>query len=195
MLDKKKGIAIFASGSGSNALKIMEYFGDHPKANINLIIVNNPTAGVIAKATKFNIPVLVFSRRMIREGAFLLKILKFHQIDFIALAGFLQKIPESIVHAYNKQMLNIHPALLPSYGGKGMYGMNVHKAVHAAKDTVSGMTIHWVTTVYDEGQIVCQKEVKLSDEDSPEIIAVKVLALEHEFFAKTIDACLFDKSN
>jgi len=147
-------IAIFASGSGTNARKIMEYFQDHPKISVHLVLSNNPDAYVLTRAHQFNIPTLTFSRQELYQSSHILDILSVQGIDFIVLAGFLWLIPSYILKAYPNQIVNIHPALLPTYGGKGMYGMRVHEAVIAAGEKESGISIHYVNENYDEGQII-----------------------------------------
>ena len=182
-----KKIAIFASGGGSNALKIIEHFANNDTIEVALVVSNKSKAGVLEKAKNNNIPSLIINRKSFRETDDLLIELQNRGIDFIALAGFLWLIPTYLVDAFPNRIVNIHPALLPKYGGKGMYGMNVHKAVHAAREPISGMTIHFVNAQYDEGNIIFQAECELSEEDSPEQIAKKVLALEHQYFPKVIE--------
>ena len=182
-----KKIAIFASGGGSNALKIIEHFANNNSIKVALIVSNKPKAGVLEKANNHNIPTLVINRTSFRETEDLLTELQDRSIDFIALAGFLWLIPAYLVDAFPNQIVNIHPALLPKYGGKGMYGINVHRAVHANKEPFSGMTIHFVNARYDEGNIIFQAKCKLSEDDTPENIAKKVLALEHQYFPQIIE--------
>ena len=181
-----KKIAIFASGGGSNALKIIEHFANNDEVEVALIVSNKSKAGVLEKAKNHNIPTLIINRTSFRETEDVLTELQNRGIDFIALAGFLWLIPTYLVNAFPNRIVNIHPALLPKYGGKGMYGMNVHRAVHAAKEPFSGMTIHFVNAHYDEGNIIFQAKCELSEEDSPEGIAKKVLALEHQYFPQVI---------
>lgn len=183
-------IAIFASGSGSNALKIIEYFSDREDVKIGLVITNKPTAGVLVHAFKNSVPSVVLNTSMINDPEFLLPTLHNFEIDFIALAGFLLLIPEFLVEAYDGRIVNIHPALLPKYGGKGMYGMHVHRAVKEAGESVSGMTVHYVNKLYDEGAIIAQYTTALDISDSPEEIAAKVLKVEHAHYAPTIDAVI-----
>lgn len=182
-----KKIAIFASGGGSNALKIIEHFANNDTIEVALIVSNKSKAGVLEKAKNHNIPSLIINRTSFRETEVLLTELQNRGIDFIALAGFLWLIPIYLVNAFPNRIVNIHPALLPKYGGKGMYGMNVHKAVHAAKEPFSGMTIHFVNAHYDEGNIIFQGQCELSEKDSPEDIAKKVLTLEHQYFPQVIE--------
>lgn len=181
-----KHIAIFASGRGSNARKIIEYFQKIEDVKIQLVISNKDTAAVLDMASEYNISTLVINRQQFYKTENLLRELSIFQIDFIVLAGFLWLVPPYLVQAYPEKIVNIHPALLPKYGGKGMYGMNVHKAVYAAKERVSGITIHYVNEKYDEGDVIFQAECPLETADSPEDIARKVLNLEHYHFSRVI---------
>jgi phosphoribosylglycinamide formyltransferase-1 len=185
-----KRIAIFASGSGSNAENIAHYFAYSTEVQVSLILTNNPKAGVIQRARKLNIPVVVFDRKTFYESNRILELLGNQKIDLIVLAGFMMLIPASLVAAYPSRMVNIHPALLPKYGGKGMYGHFVHEAVVAAGETESGITIHFVNEFYDEGNIIAQFSCELSSSDSPEDVAVKVQKLEHTHFPKIVDQVL-----
>jgi phosphoribosylglycinamide formyltransferase 1 len=182
-----KKIAIFASGGGSNALKIIEHFANSAEVKVALVVANKAKAGVLEKAANHHIPTLIIGRKSFYETEDLLTQLNEYGIDFIALAGFLWLIPTYLVDAFPNKIVNIHPALLPKYGGKGMYGMNVHQAVHAAKDPISGMTIHFVNAHYDEGNIIFQAQCELSETDTPEEIASKVLVLEHRYFPQVIE--------
>ena len=182
-----KRIAIFASGEGSNAQKIMEHFKDHSVIEIGLIISNKENAGVFKHAKNFQLRSIVLSKAQIKNPSEIIELLNENNIDIIILAGYLKKIPDELIKAYPSKILNIHPALLPKYGGKGMYGLNVHKAVKANADLVSGPTIHLVNEEYDKGQILFQKEVQLMNTDAPEEIAAKVLKVEHAEYAKVIE--------
>ncbi len=184
-----KNIIIFASGSGTNAENIAKYFSKTDKATVSMILTNNQKAGVIEKAQKMNISCICFSKKDFFETDKILNLLK-KEADFIALAGFLWKVPKNIIEAFPNKILNIHPALLPKYGGKGMYGMNVHKAVVANKETESGITIHYVNENYDEGAIVFQEKIAVSPKDTPESVAAKIHTLEYENFPKIIEKCL-----
>ena len=183
-------LAILATGSGSNAEKIMEYFAHSSKGKVVLVAANKTTAGVLARAQKFGVPTLTFTRPELEEGLLLEK-LREAQVDWVILAGFLLKVPDALIRAFSNRMVNIHPALLPKYGGKGMYGHHVHEAVKAAGDTESGITIHLVNEHYDEGKIIFQAATSLLPEDSAETIAAKVLALEHRYFAEVIEGLLY----
>ncbi len=182
-----KRIAIFASGTGSNAQQIIEHFQGNDNIRISLIVSNRSKAGVIQLAHTHNLPHLVLNREDFYHTENILKEFAVYPIDFIALAGFLWLIPDYLVQAYAGRMVNIHPALLPAYGGKGMYGKHVHQAVWEAKEKVSGITIHLVNEHFDEGQILFQAECALTSEDLPEDIARKVLQLEHRHYAKVIE--------
>ncbi len=182
-----KNIAIFASGSGTNAEKIFEKFNDHPKGKVKLLLTNNPKAGVIARAARFNIPVQVFDKSILYHTDDVLSWLKEAEIHFIVLAGFLLKVPENIVKAYPGHIVNIHPALLPAYGGKGMYGIYVHQAVVAAGDQVTGITIHQVNERYDEGNIILQIRCPVHPGETPEEVAAKVQKLEHQYYPQVIE--------
>ncbi|HEY6901730.1 MAG TPA: phosphoribosylglycinamide formyltransferase [Puia sp.] len=183
-----KKIAIFASGAGSNAGKIIDYFRSHTDIKISLIVCNKPGAGVLGIAQREEIPSLLIEKENFFRGSSYLPELNEKGIDFIVLAGFLWKIPVALVKAYPGKIINIHPALLPKYGGKGMYGQFVHEAVVAAKETETGITIHYVDEFYDQGKMIFQERVPLTPEDTPATVAEKVHRLEHEHFPKIIEA-------
>lgn len=185
----KKNIAIFASGRGSNTKNIIDYF-EGTDVNIGLIVTNNPKAGVIEFAVDYNIPYLVISKTELNQNKSVISSLESYKIDFIVLAGFLLLIPQEIVNYYKNRIINIHPALLPRYGGKGMYGMKVHEAVKDSGDNVTGITIHFVNEKYDDGDIIFQKEVEINANDIPEDIAQKVHQLEYKYFPKVIEDLL-----
>jgi len=179
-------IIIFASGSGSNAENLITYFSEK-KYNLNWIIyTNNEEAGVIDRAKKLNVDYKIFNKTELYNGV-ILNSIKFINPKLIILAGFLLKFPKDIVNHYNKKIVNIHPALLPKYGGKGMYGMNVHNAIIQNKEAVSGITIHYVNSNYDEGLIIFQKQVKIDKLDSAKDLANKIHNLEMEYFPKVIE--------
>lgn len=182
-----KHIAIFASGTGSNATKIVEYFKTHVQIRVKLIVSNKSKAPVLKMAEKHHIDTLIIDRKSFYETEEILIKLQNHQIDFIALAGFLWLIPDYLIRAFQGNLVNIHPALLPKFGGKGMYGMNIHRAVRAANEKESGITIHQVNENYDDGGIIFQAKCPLSLQDTPEQIAEKVLKLEHQYFAPVIE--------
>lgn len=181
-------IAIFASGTGSNARKIVEYFQAHPNIEVALVISNKPTAPVLKMAAENQISTLIISKESFYQTEAILTALA--QVDLIVLAGFLWLIPAYLIKHFPKKIINIHPALLPEYGGKGMYGKYVHQAVKAAGESHSGITIHYVNEVYDEGQIIFQESCELEADDTAEQIAQKVLALEHAHFAPVIEQLL-----
>lgn len=185
-----KNIAIFASGTGSNATKFVEHFKAHDNIRISLIVSNKSSAKVLEMAAKNNIPTQVISRDYFYKSEKVLEDFAQYPIDYIVLAGFLWLIPAYLVKAFPKRIVNIHPALLPLYGGKGMYGHHVHEAVHKAQEKQSGMTIHYVNEHYDEGNIIFQATCNLTPEDTPQDIAQKVLQLEHQHYSTVIDRLL-----
>lgn len=174
-------LALFVSGTGSNARTIIDRFQAHPEDGVEVVLLvsNKPSAKALLMAAERDVPTLVLARTEFYETENLLAHLASFEVDFIALAGFLWLIPPYLVNAYGGKMLNIHPALLPDYGGKGMYGANVHRAVKANGEKESGITIHYVNEQYDEGDYVFQAAVRLDEDDSPEQIAKRVLRLEH----------------
>jgi phosphoribosylglycinamide formyltransferase-1 len=179
-------LAIFASGSGTNAEKIMEFFEDDHDISVGAVFCNKPNAGVIERAKKFGVHVEIFDKKDLEISHFC-KRLDFHFIDFIVLAGFLLKIPSHMIKAFPERIVNIHPSLLPKYGGKGMYGDRVHEAVLANKDIESGITIHLVNDVYDDGRILCQKKCEVLMSDSTGSLAARIHELEHQYFPKIVN--------
>ncbi len=186
----KKRIAIFASGSGSNAQKIMEHFKRNPTAEVALILTNNPEAYVLQRADNFEIPSHIFDRQEFYHTDDVIKLLKNLQIDLIVLAGFLWLVPPSLLKAFPNKIINIHPSLLPKYGGKGMYGDKVHNAILAAKEDESGITIHFVNEEFDEGEIIHQSRFRIEAGDDLEMVKFKGQQLEHMHFAKVIENLL-----
>ncbi len=185
-----KNIVIFASGSGSNAENIGEYFKDSNSVKITAVFTNNANAGVIKKMKRFGIPCVVFTKDdIISKEYFLIKLYQYRP-DLIVLAGFLWLIPNYLVNAYPNKIINIHPALLPKFGGKGMYGMHVHEAVKAANETETGITIHYVNSKFDDGKIIFRANTPLTENDTPLTIAQKIHALEMENFPVEIDKIL-----
>jgi len=182
-------IVLFASGSGSNAEKIVLHFKENDRAKVVEIFTNNPNAKVLDRAKKLDVPAQIFSRQDLNEGKVLEKLNEI-QPDLIVLAGFLWKFPEAIIKEYPNKVINIHPALLPNYGGKGMYGMHVHQAVLDNQETETGITIHYVNEHYDEGEFIFQKAVNIEDCASAEAIAAKVHQLEHHYFPQVIETLL-----
>jgi phosphoribosylglycinamide formyltransferase-1 len=184
-----KKVIIFASGSGSNALKIFEYFNNNQNVIIDSIYCNNPRANVINIFQKLNIKTVLFNKKEFYESTFL-EAIKNTNPDLIVLAGFLLKIPEKIVSAFENRIINIHPSLLPKYGGKGMYGLNIHKEVILNKEKLSGFTIHYVNQEYDKGAVIFQKKIKINEKETPESLSSKVLKLEHENYPLIIEKIL-----
>ena len=184
-------VAIFASGAGSNAKKIIENFKDHLKIKVSLVVSNKPEAGVLQVASDANIPVLLINKEYFNASGYVNE-LKNAGIDFIALAGFLWKMPETLIQEYRNKIINIHPALLPAYGGKGMYGMKVHEAVIAAGEKESGITIHYVDEKYDNGDIIFQATCPVLPGDTAATLAEKIHTLEHDNFSKIIEQCIKD---
>ncbi len=180
-------LALFASGSGSNAENIVHFFSENPLFEFPLILSNKSDAFVHERAKKLQIPSFTFSREDFLDGEKILTLLKEHKIDYIILAGFLLKIPLTLINAFPQKIINIHPALLPKYGGKGMYGIRVHQAVAESGDNESGITIHFVNSNYDEGSIIFQAKCPVLKTDTAEMIADKVHALEYEYFPKIIE--------
>lgn len=185
-----KKIAIFASGSGSNAENIINYFQNDVENVVKIVFCNKPNAYVLERAKRLNVPTFVFGREDFYHSDMVLKELKQLDIDMIVLAGFLWKVPDAIIEAYRERVVNIHPALLPSYGGKGMYGMKVHESVIAAGEKESGITIHYVNDHYDEGATIFQARCEITPEDTPDTLAEKVHALEYEHFPRVIKEVL-----
>jgi phosphoribosylglycinamide formyltransferase-1 len=182
----KTRIAVFASGAGSNAQRIIDHFREKERAEVALIVTNNPAAGVLHIAAAENIPVLIIERKTFVQTGYAAE-MKNRRIGFIVLAGFLWKIPESLIRAFPQKIINIHPALLPDFGGKGMYGMAVHAAVIAAGKKESGITIHYVDEKYDHGTVIFQAKCPVEPGDTPESLAGKIHALEHRYYPGEID--------
>ncbi len=186
-----KNIVIFASGNGSNAQRIAEYFADQGSVAVTRIYSNKQDAYVLVRAKNLNIESRVFNRQEFYETDNVLNDLVKDNPDLIVLAGFLWKIPDPIVHRFNGKIINIHPALLPRYGGKGMYGSKVHQAVIDSGDEKSGITIHYVNEKYDEGRIIFQASCDVSSDDTPDSLAAKVHQLEYAHFPVQIEKLLF----
>jgi phosphoribosylglycinamide formyltransferase 1 len=183
--------AIFASGEGTNAENIIQHFTNDPRIKIKLVITNRDDAGVIARAEKYKKNVQIISKEALNN--YTDKIIEFlhaEKIDLIILSGFLLKMPEKFVKAFPNKIINIHPALLPKHGGKGMYGMHVHKAVIDAKDEESGITIHFVNEEYDKGETILQVNCPVDKNDTPETLAQKIRALEHRYYPLAIEKLL-----
>ncbi len=185
-----KKIALFASGSGSNVENIYNYFSSNPDVTIELVLTNNPNAYVLERCKKLAINTHVFNRTDFYESDEISTILRTKEIDLVVLAGFLWLIPPHLVTNFPNKIINIHPALLPKYGGKGMYGNYVHEAVVANKETTSGITIHYVNEKYDDGAIIFQTQVPLNSNETPATVAEKIHALEYQHFPIVIDKIL-----
>jgi len=183
-------IVVFASGSGSNAEQIIQHFTNQPNIRVAKIYVNNPDAFALERAKRHQIETKVFDRSYFLSNQGLITDLSLENPDLIVLAGFLWKIPEMIVKAYPNKIINIHPALLPKFGGKGMFGMHVHRAVIATGESESGITIHYVNENYDEGAIIMQAKVPVASSETPESLAQKIHKLEHQHFPATIEKIL-----
>ena len=182
-----KNIAILASGNGSNAENIFNFFKNSSSVNVVLICCNNKDAYVVKRAKNLNIPMFIFTQKGDKTFYNLENILKKHDVDFIALAGFLLKVPENILLNYPNKIINIHPALLPKYGGKGMYGKHVHNTVLENNDLESGITIHYVNNKYDDGEIIFQKKCCIDIDESIESLSKKINQLEFDFYPKIIE--------
>jgi phosphoribosylglycinamide formyltransferase-1 len=186
-------IALFASGSGTNVENIVLYFKKHPSIEVSLILSNKKDAYVLERAKRLNIPSVVFNQHQFNETAEIVDRLKADKIDLVVLAGFLWLIPPSLIEAFPNKIINIHPALLPKYGGKGMYGSKVHEAVVSNHEKESGITIHYVNGEYDKGNIIFQTEIVVLPTDTPDNVAHKVHDLEYENFPKVIEQLLMEK--
>ncbi len=180
-------IAILASGAGTNAKSIVNHFESNDFIEVNLLLSNKETSGIVDIAGDRGLDYKIFTRAEFRDKDLFLDILNEYKIDFIILAGFLWLVPDYLVEAYENRILNIHPSLLPKYGGKGMYGLNVHQSVFENKEKYSGLTIHLVNKKYDEGEVLFQHEEDISDCNSPEEIAAQILKQEHDLYPKIID--------
>jgi phosphoribosylglycinamide formyltransferase 1 len=186
----KKNIAIFASGEGTNAQRIIDYFKNSDEISVSLIISNNPKANVLKRADQSNIATYILNKEDFYERNTTIELLKIKKIDLIVLAGFLWMVPENMIKAFPEKIVNIHPALLPKYGGKGMYGARVHQAVIEAKEKESGISIHLVNEKYDEGKILSQHTSLISENDTAETLAEKIHQLEHVYYPIAIEKLL-----
>ncbi len=188
-----KNIAIFASGSGSNAENLIRYFAQHPEIRCTLLLANKPEAYALERAKRLGIPICIFDRHDFYETSRVKEILEHYEIDYIVLAGFLWLMPENILREYPKRIVNIHPALLPAYGGKGMYGMNVHRAVVTAGESQSGITIHEVNNEYDRGTTLFQATCPVLPTDTPEMLAEKIHELEQTHFPAVVEKWILNQ--
>ena len=191
--EEMKNIAIFGSGAGTNAEKIIEYFSHHPTIKVALVVSNKHEAGILKVALNNDIPSVVVNRGDFYSTDKLIILMKEKEIDLIVLAGFLWMIPENILKNYPDKLLNIHPALLPEFGGKGMYGMKVHEQVHQSGKLKTGISIHKVNEHYDEGEIVFQTTCDIDSSDTPASIATKVQQLEHHYYPIIIERVMSDE--
>jgi len=185
-----KKVALFASGSGSNAQNIAEHFKASSKGKVNIILSNNSEAFVLERAVKLGIPTYIFTREIFYKTTEIVKVLRAAKTDFIVLAGFLWLVPDYLIRAFPNRIINIHPALLPKYGGKGMYGSKVHEAVIQNQERESGITIHYVNEQYDEGSVIFQARCIVKPDDTPESLAERVHQLEYDHYPKIIEKLL-----
>lgn len=186
-MNYKIHVAVFISGAGTNARNIIQYFRNHERIDISLIISNKADSGALQISRDTGVPFYIMTREEFYDKNKIIEILHAHKVQSVVLAGFLWLVPANLIRLYPNRMINIHPALLPKYGGKGMYGMRVHQAVKAAGDTSTGITIHLVNEEYDKGRVLLQKSVEVESSDTPEAIAQKVHQLEYDFFPKVIE--------
>ena len=186
-------IAIFVSGNGTNCENIIRYFRESSLVNISLVISNRTDAYALVRAKKLNVQTTVLSKKEINSPDIIMPLLNQYHIDFIVLAGFLLMIPDFLIKEFPKKIINLHPALLPKYGGKGMFGHHVHEAVKASGDTETGMTVHYVSSVCDGGEIIAQYSVPVSENDTPEDIAMKENKLEMRYFPEVIEKVIVDE--
>ncbi len=189
---KKNNIAIFASGSGSNCENIIRYFESSDRVTVTLVVSNKPDAYVLERASKLDVPTAVVSKAELNDANVMLPLLRNHGVDFVVLAGFLPLVPDFLIDAFPRHMVNLHPALLPKYGGKGMWGHHVHEAVKAAGETETGMTVHYVSSVCDGGEIIAQYRVSLAPTDTADDIAEKEHELEMKYFPKVIEKLMLE---
>lgn len=183
----KKRLAIFASGTGSNAINFIEYFKGSATVEIALVLSNKAKAPVLEKAQAKGVTTALVSNEQAANGTHMCQVMADHRIDFIVLAGYLRLIPTELIQAFNEHIVNIHPSLLPLYGGKGMFGSKVHEAVIANGDTESGISIHFVNEVYDQGEGLFQHRVTVEPHDTPDTLAKKIHELEHAYFPKSVE--------
>jgi phosphoribosylglycinamide formyltransferase 1 len=189
----KKSIALFASGNGSNAVNLIHFFQNHSQIEVKTLVCNKENAPVVAKAGSLGIEVLVFTNEEFESGLTVLQELDYRAVDWIVLAGFLRKIPLNIIRGYHNRIINIHPSLLPKFGGKGMYGKFVHQAVISAKELKSGISIHLVNEEFDEGKLLAQFETALTPTDTVDSLTEKIQKLEYEHFPTTVEQTLLNQ--
>jgi phosphoribosylglycinamide formyltransferase-1 len=189
-----KNIAIFASGSGTNAQRLIEYFSPIIDTNISVLLTNRKNAGVVERVKNLNVPIRIFDREEFYYSDNIAGFLQDERIEWIVLAGFLWLIPSNLLKIFPNRIVNIHPALLPKYGGKGMYGMNVHRAVIDAREKESGITIHYVNEEYDKGHIIFQAACPVDASDTPDTLAAKIHELEYKYFPVVMENLIFNKN-
>lgn len=188
--DKKFAVTLFASGAGTNAENCIRYFQHHPSIYINLVVSNNPHAGALEKAKKYKVPTRVITKNEWTDVEHIIDFLRQQSTDLIVLAGYLALLPAPLVKAFSGKIINIHPALLPKFGGKGMYGTRVHQAVLDEKETITGITIHEVNEEYDKGKILFQKEIEINSDDTVQSIENKIRTLEFYYLPRIIESVL-----
>ncbi|TPE44989.1 phosphoribosylglycinamide formyltransferase [Pontibacter mangrovi] len=190
----KKNIVIFASGSGSNAQRLLEHFEHHPQIRVAALFSNNPKAYALKRAETFHVPAFLFSRDEFYNTDKVLEQVQAFKPDLIVLAGFLWLVPNNLLRAFPNRIINIHPALLPRYGGKGMHGINVHTAVIQAREPESGITIHYINEEYDKGEFILQERCPVQPADTPEELAARVLQLEHKHLPEVVEKLLLEQN-
>lgn len=189
----KKSIALFASGNGSNAVNLIYFFQNHAQIEVKTLVCNKSDAPIVEKAKALGVEVLIFTNEEFESGLTVLQELDYRAIDWIILAGFLRKIPVNIIRGYQNRIINIHPSLLPKYGGKGMYGKFVHQAVIEAKEAKSGISIHLVNEEFDKGELLAQFETEISPNDTFDSLAEKIQLLEHKHFPIIVEQTLLNQ--
>nr|WP_294859960.1 phosphoribosylglycinamide formyltransferase [uncultured Fluviicola sp.] len=189
----KKSIALFASGNGSNAVNLIYFFQNHPQIEVKTLVCNKSDAPIVEKARALGVEVLIFTNEEFESGLTVLQELDYRAIDWIVLAGFLRKIPVNIIRGYQNRIINIHPSLLPKYGGKGMYGKFVHEAVIGAKELKSGISIHLVNEEFDKGELLAQFETEINPDDTFDSLAEKIQLLEHKHFPIIVEQTLLNQ--
>lgn len=194
MTQTTTNIALFASGNGTNVQRICEYFCGNERIRAVVLFCNNPQAGVLERAKKLNLPVVMINRKKLADRDFMMETLHHHKVDALVLAGFLALVPPFLVKEYAGHIYNIHPALLPKFGGKGMYGMHVHEAVVAAGEKESGITVHVVNELYDQGEILFQASCPVNPKDTAEEVAQKIHGLEQKYFPQVLEYALLGKN-
>ncbi|MBN2639392.1 MAG: phosphoribosylglycinamide formyltransferase [Bacteroidales bacterium] len=187
-----KKIALFASGSGTNVENIIQYFKKKSRVQIVLVLTNNPKAGVIERAKRLGVPVHIFDKTTLMSTNNISSVLQQFSVNLIVLSGFLLKVPQYLIDDFPEAIINIHPALLPGFGGKGMYGMNVHKAVIESGELKSGITIHLVNEHYDKGRVLFQQAIDIDKEETPDSLAKRIHELEYKYFPQIIESFLFE---